>query len=224
MGILSRLNSLIKSNLNDALSKAENPQKQYDQALRDMEESLGQSKKQVINCIADEKRMLLEAERKHEEVVRWESRAQAAVRASNDNLAREALQQKGRAEEEERELRKNAAAQRGLAEDLKAGLGQLELKIRDAKLRRDTVLARMKIAGVGGKRGGALKDQSAFEAFDRQARSIDELDAQLEAMQALENPNAQAVEQRFRDLEQQAPAGSPVDDELAALKAKLSKK
>lgn len=220
MGILKRLNSLIKSNLNDLVSRVEDPRKQYEQAILDMENSLQQAKKQVIQAIADEKRMLQDAERCHEEVVRWETRAQAAVRAGDDNLAREALRQKKRAEEEETALRKNAANQRALVEELKSSLVKLEAKVADARARKDSVLARQQlVAGSRSQRGGALRNTEAFDAFERQVRSIDELDAQVEAMRELEgDPEREALDKKFENLEK----GSDVDDALAALKAKLS--
>jgi phage shock protein A len=222
MGILGRINSLIKSNLNELLSKAEDPTKQYEQAVLDMEDSLQQAKKQVIQAIADEKRLVMEADRKREEVLRWDGRAQAAVRAGDDALAKEALQQKLRSEDEERQLRKTAAEQRGLADELKASLVQLDAKLKDARLKKDSVLARYKaVVGTKKNRAGSLYDSTAFDSFDRQARSIDDLDARLEAMSELsDEPAKAALEDKFKELDK----GSGVDDELAALKAKLSKK
>jgi phage shock protein A len=57
MGIFSRLGTLIKSNLNDLISKAEDPQKMLNQIVVDMQNQLVEAKKQVAISIADEKRL-----------------------------------------------------------------------------------------------------------------------------------------------------------------------
>ncbi|MFO0653659.1 MAG: PspA/IM30 family protein [Polyangia bacterium] len=55
MGFFSRLGSLIKSNLNDLISKAEDPEKMLNQVLVDMKTQLVEAKKQVAVAIGDEK-------------------------------------------------------------------------------------------------------------------------------------------------------------------------
>ena len=57
MGIFSRLGTLIKSNLNDLISKAEDPQKMLNQIVVEMQNQLVEAKKQVATSIADEKRL-----------------------------------------------------------------------------------------------------------------------------------------------------------------------
>ena len=57
MGIFSRLGTLIKSNLNDLISKAEDPEKMLNQVLLEMKNQLVEAKKQVAVAIADEKRL-----------------------------------------------------------------------------------------------------------------------------------------------------------------------
>ncbi|MEO5769684.1 MAG: PspA/IM30 family protein, partial [Polyangia bacterium] len=47
MGIFSRLGTLVKSNLNDLISKAEDPQKMLNQIVVDMQNQLVEAKKQV---------------------------------------------------------------------------------------------------------------------------------------------------------------------------------
>ena len=57
MGIFSRIGTLIKSNLNDLISKAEDPQKMLNQLVADMQNQLIEAKKQVAVSIADQKRL-----------------------------------------------------------------------------------------------------------------------------------------------------------------------
>ncbi len=54
MGLFDRLSSLIKSNINDLISSAENPEKMLNQILIDMRTQLAKAKQQVAAAIADE--------------------------------------------------------------------------------------------------------------------------------------------------------------------------
>jgi phage shock protein A len=57
MGFFGRLATLIKSNLNDLISKSEDPEKMLNQVIVDMNQQLVEAKKQVAVAIADEKRL-----------------------------------------------------------------------------------------------------------------------------------------------------------------------
>ncbi len=48
MGIFDRLSTLLKSNINDLISKAENPEKMLDQIVTDMRNQLARAKQQRI--------------------------------------------------------------------------------------------------------------------------------------------------------------------------------
>ncbi|NMC33926.1 MAG: PspA/IM30 family protein, partial [Veillonellaceae bacterium] len=98
MGIFDRLKTLISSNINDMISKAENPEKMLNQLILDMNQQMVESKKAVAMAIADEKRLereMLEQKRQAED---WEKKAMLAVKAGRDDLAKEALLRKTEAE------------------------------------------------------------------------------------------------------------------------------
>ena len=62
MGIFARLATLIKSNLNDLISRSEDPEKMLNQVILDMSSQLIEAKKQVAVSIADEKKLAKQAE------------------------------------------------------------------------------------------------------------------------------------------------------------------
>ena len=96
MGIFARIARLIKANLNDLISRSEDPEKMLKQILDDMSTQLIEAKKQVAVAIADEKRLAKQAQAEQEKAAEWERRAMLAVRAGNDELAKEALARKAR--------------------------------------------------------------------------------------------------------------------------------
>ena len=54
MGLLERVSTLVRANLNDLIDKAENPSKMIKQVILDMENQLLQVKTQVAISIADQ--------------------------------------------------------------------------------------------------------------------------------------------------------------------------
>jgi len=96
MGMFDRLKTVISSNINALISKAEDPEKMLNQLIIDLNEQLIEAKKAVALAIADEKRLereMLENKAKADE---WEKKAMLAVRAGRDDLAKEALLRKPR--------------------------------------------------------------------------------------------------------------------------------
>ena len=57
MGILDRMNRLIRANVNDLIDRAEDPEKMIDQILRDMESNIVTARSQVAAMIAQEKEL-----------------------------------------------------------------------------------------------------------------------------------------------------------------------
>ena len=94
MGILARLAQMIKSNLNDLISRAEDPEKMLEQIVLDMNAQLIEAKTQVAASIAEEKKLQRQTEQELNNAAEWERKATLAVRASNDELAKEALLRK----------------------------------------------------------------------------------------------------------------------------------
>src|SRR6266550_66566 len=94
MGIFARLATLIKSNLNDLISRSEDPEKMLNQVAIDMANQLIEAKKQVAVSIADEKRLAKQAEQEAANAAEWERRAMLAIKSGDDALAKEALKRK----------------------------------------------------------------------------------------------------------------------------------
>ncbi|HEX7598963.1 MAG TPA: PspA/IM30 family protein, partial [Polyangia bacterium] len=94
MGILGRLSTLVKSNVNDLVDSMQDPGKEIDQLIRDMEDSARQARTEVAQCLADEKRMAKRVDDLAEEAKSWEGHAMRAVQAGDDALAKEALRRK----------------------------------------------------------------------------------------------------------------------------------
>src|SRR5256885_14714876 len=81
MGILGRLSTLIKSNVNDAIDSMQDPAKEIDQMIRDMEDSARQARTEVAQCMATSKQQEKRVAALSAEAGSWEEHAKRAVQA-----------------------------------------------------------------------------------------------------------------------------------------------
>src|SRR5256885_9222063 len=87
MGIFDRLSTLIRSNINDLINRAENPEKMLNQLIVDMRSQLAKAKQQVAAAIADEKRLSAQVDTEKKSAEDWERRAVLAVQEGRGDLA-----------------------------------------------------------------------------------------------------------------------------------------
>jgi phage shock protein A len=216
MGILGRLSTLIKSNVNDAIDGMQDPAKEIDQMVRDMEDSARQARSEVATCMGEEKRLQKRIETVNAEIKTWTDRAETAVRAGDDGLAKEALRRRGEKEAERSETQKSLQEQGVYVDQLTTALKALEARVKDVKLRQGTLREKARAAkGVSPLSGKT----SAFDDFERMSSRIDSVEAEAGLADELEGRSAAstAAERKLNELA----ADSSVDDALAALKKKL---
>src|SRR5688500_2634679 len=91
MGIFDRLSTLIKSNINDLITSAEDPEKMLNQIIVDMRDQLVRAKQQVATAIADEKRLRDQTDAEIRQAQDWEQKAMLALQAGKEDLAKQAL-------------------------------------------------------------------------------------------------------------------------------------
>ena len=221
MGIFARLARLIKSNLNDLISRSEDPEKMLNQIVIDMNEQLIEAKKQVAASIADEKRLAKQAEQEAATAAEWERRAMMAVRASDDNLAKEALARKKEHGQLAEAYRAQWQKQKHAVDQLKLALRALNSKIEEAKRKKNLLIARKKRAEAQKsiqETMHGLRNASAFEAFEQMEGRINQMEAEAEAGAELaEEYSGDVLAHRFQQLEVTAGA----DEDLEALKRKM---
>ncbi|HTA20718.1 MAG TPA: PspA/IM30 family protein [Polyangia bacterium] len=216
MGILGRLSTLIKSNVNDAIDGMQDPAKEIDQMVRDMEDSARQARSEVAACLGEEKRLQKRVEALDAEIKTWTDRAELAVRAGDDALAKEALRRRGEKEAERAETQKNLQEQSVYVDQLATALKALEARVKEVKLRQGTLREKARAAkGVSPLSGKT----SAFDDFDRMSGKIDAVEAEAGLADELEGRSAASLAAE-RKLDAMATGGA-VDDALAALKKKL---
>ncbi len=217
MGLIDRVSRVIRANLNDLVSKAEDPEKVLDQTLIDMQEDLVQMRQAVASAIASQKRTQQQYNQAQTEANNWQQRAQLALQKGDENLAREALVRKKTHTETATALKSQLDQQSTSVEALKRNLIALEGKISEAKTKKDMLKARASAAKANEQLQntvGRMNTSSAMAAFERMEEKVLQMEARSEAAAELAGAD---LESQFAMLE----AGSNVDEELAAMKAQL---
>lgn len=222
MGILSRMKTVFKSEVNAALDKVEDTEKMLDQTVLDMQQQLAKAKQQVAVAIADEKRLERQYKENQAQAESWMEKAKLAVQKGNDELAKAALERKTEYEGLAAEYKKQWEAQKASVEKLKASLRELERKIDEARRQKDLLIARNKRAKaqkqIHQTMAGMATNAGAFDTFERMKRKVENEEARAEAVAEMATETGDAsLEREFAELEK-----SSVDDELASLKAQLS--
>jgi len=223
MGIFARLGTLIKSNINDLITKAEDPEKMLGQVLLEMQQQLVGAKKSVAVAIADEKKLQKQYNQELDKAKEWERKAMVAVRAGDDALAKEALARKQEHESVSAQFQQQWVAQKAAVDKLKDALRLLNNKIEEAKRKKNILVARKKRAEAQQQIASTMQglgDTSAFDTFERMSDRINMLEAEAEAGAELAGElTGDSLESKFLALE--AGGASTEDDALAELKAKM---
>jgi len=224
MGIFDRLATLLKSNINDLISKAENPEKMLDQIVTDMRNQLAKAKQQVAAAIADEKRLKDQAEAEYKAAADWENKAMLAVKEGRDDLAKQALVRQAEHEEHGRTLETTWQAHQLETEKLKNSLRDLNDKIEEAKRKKNLLLARQRRAQAQQKISetmSSMSEKSAFEAFARMEEKITSNERMIKASNEIDEEfSGDRLAHDFKRLEKTAGSAN-ADQQLAALKQKM---
>ena len=224
MGIFDRLSTLIKSNLNELISSAENPEKMLNQIIVDMRNQLAKAKQQVAASIADEKRLKDQADAEFKLADEWERRAMLAVQEGRDDLAKQALLRGQEHLEHGQQLASTWETHRMETEKLKQSLRDLNDKIEEAKRKKNLLLARQRRAEAQARISqtmSGLSDNSAFDAFNRMEEKITANERQLQAAQEIDEEfSGDRLAGEFKQLERSS-GGVNADQQLLQLKQRM---
>ena len=224
MSIFTKLSTVIKSNINDLISRAENPEKMLNQIILDMRDQLAKAKREVAAAIADERKLRASLDNEVKQMRQWEHRAMLAVKEGRDDLAKQALMRQQEHAERATSLDGTWKAQAAETEKLKGSLRQLNDKIEEAKRKRNLLVAKQRRAQAQRRiheTMSGLSNTSAFDAFNRMADKIEEQERESLAHQEVtEALGPGTLEEDFKALESGAEGGD-VEDRLLALKQEM---
>lgn len=226
MGIFKRVKTVVKANLNDMISKVEDPEKMLNQLLLDMQEQYTKAKAEVTLAIADQKKL----ERLHQEHLRlqkeWMEKAELAVEKGNDTLAMEALKRKAEYEGLANQYKVQLDGQKQAVEKLKESLRQLNDKIEEANRKKQLLIARTKRAKAEEtiqRTFTNINDTSVFANFERMERKVEDLEVKASAYTEITNEiEIGGLAKEFEELEKGS-QDEKIIDELQRMKERVHK-
>lgn len=217
MELMKRIQRVIRGNLNSMTGSASDPEKILEQAVMEMH-SLGvQLRQAVAQALATQKRTERQTAQAKSTAIEWYRRAQLALQANNEPLAREALTKRRAYQETHDALAAQMEQQNSLIAKMKQDMRSLEFKISEAKTKKDMYIARARSAEASYRLQDMLSTSSttsSLNAFERMEEKVLQLEAKSEAIAQLDSDDLQ---QQFTYAE----SNNSIDGELAAMKVQL---
>jgi phage shock protein A len=219
MGIFSRLTDIINSNLNSILDRAEDPEKIIRLVIQEMEDTLVEVRSTAAKTIAERKEATRRLARLSEAQRGWEQKAELALSKGREDLAKGALVEKAKLTEAGTMLQGELEELDAMLQQGEADIAKLESKLREAKAKQQALAARHETASSRLKVRRNLYDGRVDDAFARFEQVEKKLDAAEGEVEAFDLGRGRSLAEEISELA----AESAIEDELAALKARLAR-
>lgn len=221
MGIFQRLSDLLKSNINDLIDKAEDPEKMVKQIILNMQKELNKSTQALGKAVASERMAEKQYQNSQQISADWESKAKAALAAGNTELAKKALAKKVKADEDTASYKEMYETISKQTADIKEQVETLKSKLDEAKSRQAMLIARSQMADTQknlAKSVGGFDASSSTEKFNRMEEKIIRKEAEADAFADISDSLNGVDKDNFDELQTNA----KVDDELRRLMAEMN--
>ena len=220
MGIFSRISDILRANINDMLDKAEDPEKLVKQIIADMQKELTKSTQALGKAVASERMVEKQYRNACAVSASWESRAKAALKAGDAELAKKALASKVRADEDVNNYREMYETISNQTEAIRSQVEVLKSKMQEAKSREAMLIARSQMADTTkelAKSLGGIDTKSSFDKLSRMEEKIERKEAEAAAFTEIFGAQKPEEAATFEELERNA----KVDSELERLMAEM---
>lgn len=219
MGMFTRINDIIQSNINALLDKAEDPEKMIRLIIQEMQETLVEIRTLAAQHIAEQKHLNRQIDNLAKRATHWQDNAELAVSKGKDDLARAALKEKKGLEEKQAELQTHLVAIDEALLKVQDDTARLNEKLNEAKAKQKALAMRRQAASVRMQAKQAThsdKLENVMGRFEHYEQRVDELEARIEAYDLTESAAKNSLQAEFDALEKD----DAIEQELAALKAK----
>ncbi len=221
MAIFSRLGDLLKSNINDLIDKAENPEKMVKQIIIDMEAQVRDATQALGQVMGSEKQALKQLENAKQTSAEWEAKAKMALQAGNQELAKKALANKISSDNMIESFQESYNTISLQVAELRERVDILRSKLEEARAKQNMLIARSKMASVQKNVATSLSgtdSSSAFAKLDKMEQKIEGKEAEAQAFSEMSGDTTFARDE-FKELE----TNNAVDAELERLMAEMNK-
>ena len=224
MGTLDRIKLILKANLNDIISKSEDPAKALGLMLEEMRQSILNIKSLILEATAELKHAERAADDNIQKAHEWEEKAAFALKKGREDLARQALSRKRTLFDKGTNYREQIAAQQANIESLKESLKTLEAKMSELRSNQARLAAQQEYAKF--RRPTPIRptpepvipviDTTVIDTYDRMVSKVEDMEVLAEAL--AEMTQEDKLEREFRELE----VKDKLDKDLEELKARVT--
>jgi phage shock protein A len=215
-GIIDRVTMIVKANVNDLLEKSENPERQLNYFILEMEDSIKEAENTVTGAATQAKMLDLQAQEARRKGQDWEQKAERALKANREDLAREALRMQAQADEEANAYQTQYEEQKKIQEQLRSQMTLLRQKYNELQSNKPTLLARYGMAKLTNKVYG---EKDPVTGINTGASS--RMERKIMAQEALSQMGGAEVKAAQTEAEINKLPDDDLDSELDALKQKM---
>ncbi|WP_163538118.1 PspA/IM30 family protein [Gracilibacillus sp. YIM 98692] len=215
-----RVKTVVSSELNTLLDKAEDPVKMLDQFMRDMESDIREVESAVAKQIANEKMLKRKYDDAQALVDKRQNQAEKAIEAGNEDLARRALEDKKDQQAQADSMKEAWERAKTDADQLREKLDEMKKEYQEMQLKKDSLKARAESAKTRTKMNrtmSSIGNDESKKGFERMEEKVMQFEAEADTSEDL-SAASKSIDDEFEELEK-----DDVDDELAALKKKMGK-
>jgi len=218
MGIFSRTRDIVAANFTDLLDRAEDPAKMIRMIIMEMEETLVEVRASAARSIADQKEMRRHAQKLEQLQANWTEKAEFAMSKGREDLAKQALVEKAKAEDMADGLRRDVETIDESLRVYEADIAKLQTKLREARAKQNAINARLESAHNRMRMRemyAGPKVEEAFSRFEVLEKRADQAEGRADAL-SLAAPKS--LEEEIAELRGQ----EKVEAELDALRARVA--
>lgn len=216
--IFSRARDIIAANMNDLLDRSDDQAVTIRRIIAEMEEVLVELRASAARSIADIKELRKATDRLAHQQKLWTDRAELALSKDREDLARQALVERSKANEIIEDLETEVGQLENVLKNYERDIAKLEAKLRDARRRQAAIAQRFESAVTRARANEAIygsRTEAALSRLEDLEREADMAEARADALSM-----GSSLDDEFDRLR----SDEKIEADLEALKASLAAK
>lgn len=220
MAIFERISDLVRSNINDLIDKAENPEKMVKQIIIDMEDQLRKATQGLGTAMGSLNQVKKQLENAKEQSYNWQAKAKACLEQGNEELAKQALENKVKQDKMVTQYQEMSNSMEAQVNEIKSQIDILKQKLEEARSKQAMLVARSQMADAKSQMAktlGNMDSKSAFAKMDKMEQKIEQKESQADAFSQISGVE-DAPNDPFAQMDQE----NSINAELEKLKQEMN--